>query len=230
MVTHLEKGMKFCICHPNLKPSLALLDPELTLGLPANLTAWTGADAMIHALEAYCVPGDHPLCDGAALQSLYLISKSLIPAVEEPDNLRARGGMLVASCLGGVAFLKGLGLVHAISHMVGAEFDTHHGLTNAIVLPVVTRFNLPGMDKKVRRMSEAMEYKDHSVESFVSNIDDLLDKINIPKSLNEIGVPEDSAERISEKAMLDPAYATNPRSSSYDQVLEIVSTAISKAR
>ena len=230
MVTHLEKGMKFCICHPDLKPSLALLDPELTLGLPANLTAWTGADAMIHALEAYCVPGDHPLCDGAALQSLYLISKSLIPAVEEPDNLRARGGMLVASCLGGVAFLKGLGLVHAISHMVGAEFDTHHGLTNAIVLPVVTRFNLPGMDKKVRRMSEAMQYKDHSVESFISNIDELLDKINIPKSLNKIGVPEDSAERISEKAMLDPAYATNPRSSSYDQVLEIVSAAISKAR
>ena len=86
------------------------------------------------------------------------------------------------------------------------------------------------MDKKVRRMSEAMQYKDHSVESFISNIDELLDKINIPKSLNKIGVPEDSAERISEKAMLDPAYATNPRSSSYDQVLEIVSAAISKAR
>ena len=134
MVTHLEKGMKFCICHPDLKPSLALLDPELTLGLPANLTAWTGADAMIHALEAYCVPGDHPLCDGAALQSLYLISKSLIPAVEEPDNLRARGGMLVASCLGGVAFLKGLGLVHAISHMVGAEFDTPVSYTH-LTLP-----------------------------------------------------------------------------------------------
>ena len=138
--------------------------------------------------------------------------------------------MLVASCLGGIAFLKGLGLVHAISHMVGAEFDTHHGLTNAIVLPVVVRFNLPGMDKKVRRMSEAMQYKDHSVESFISNINELLDMINIPKSLNEIGVPEDSAERISEKAMLDSSYATNPKPSSYNEVLEIVSTAISKAR
>ena len=230
MVTNLEKGMKFCICHPNLKPSLALLDPELTLDLPLNLTAWTGADAMIHSLEAYCVPGFHPLCDGAALESLSLISKSLVLAVEEPQNIAARGGMLVASCLGGIAFLKGLGLVHAISHMIGAEYDTHHGLTNAIVLPVVTRFNLPGMDEKVRRMSEAMQFEDHSVDSFIANLDGLLDKINIPRSLSEIGVPEDCAQRIAEKSMLDAAYGTNPRSSSYEEVLQLVYASISKAR
>ena len=230
MVTNLEKGMKFCICHPDLKPSLALLDPELTLDLPLNLTAWTGADAMIHSLEAYCVTGFHPLCDGAALESLSLISKSLVLAVEEPQNLAARGGMLVASCLGGIAFLKGLGLVHAISHMIGAEYDTHHGLTNAIVLPVVTRFNLPGMDEKVRRMSEAMQFEDHSVDSFIANLDGLLDKINIPRSLSEIGVPEDCAQRIAEKSMLDAAYGTNPRSSSYEEVLQLVYASISKAR
>ncbi len=230
MVTNLEKGMKFCICHPNLKPSLALLDPELTLDLPLNLTAWTGADAMIHSLEAYCVPGFHPLCDGAALESLSLISKSLVLAVEEPQNIAARGGMLVASCLGGIAFLKGLGLVHAISHMIGAEYDTHHGLTNAIVLPIVTRFNLPGMDEKVRRMSEAMQFEDHSVDSFIVNLDELLDRINIPKSLSEIGVPEDCAQRIAEKSMLDAAYGTNPRSSSYEEVLQLVSASIAKAR
>ena len=230
MVTNLEKGMKFCICHPNLKPSLALLDPELTLDLPLNLTAWTGADAMIHSLEAYCVPGFHPLCDGAALESLSLISKSLVLAVEEPQNIAARGGMLVASCLGGIAFLKGLGLVHAISHMIGAEYDTHHGLTNAIVLPVVTRFNLPGMDEKVSRMSEAMQFEDHSIDSFIANLDGLLDKINIPRSLSEIGVPEDCAQRIAEKSMLDAAYGTNPRSSSYEEVLQLVSASIAKAR
>ena len=230
MVTNLEKGMKFCICHPDLKPSLALLDPELTLDLPLNLTTWTGADAMIHSLEAYCVPGFHPLCDGAALESLSLISKSLVLAVEEPQNLAARGGMLVASCLGGIAFLKGLGLVHAISHMIGAEYDTHHGLTNAIVLPVVTRFNLPGMDEKVSRMSEAMKFEDHSVDSFIANLDELLDKINIPRSLSEIGVPEDCAQRIAEKSMLDAAYGTNPRSSSYEEVLQLVSASIAKAR
>ena len=230
MVTNLEKGMKFCICHPDLKPSLAILDPELTLDLPLNLTAWTGADAMIHSLEAYCVPGFHPLCDGAALESLSLISKSLVLAVEEPQNLAARGGMLVASCLGGIAFLKGLGLVHAISHMIGAEYDTHHGLTNAIVLPVVTRFNLPGMDEKVRHMSEAMQFEDHSIDSFIANLDGLLDRINIPRSLSEIGVPEDCAQRIAEKSMLDAAYGTNPRSSSYEEVLQLVSASIAKAR
>ena len=103
MVTDLEKGMKLCIMHPDLKPSLALLDPELTLKLPASLTAWTGADAMIHSIEGYCVPGFHPMCDSAALESLSLISKSLILAVEEPQNVAARGAMLVASCLGGIS-------------------------------------------------------------------------------------------------------------------------------
>jgi len=230
MVTHLEKRMKFCIWHPDLKPALALLDPELTLRLPASLTAWTGADAMIHSLEGYCVSGFNPMCDGAALESLSLISKSLYLAVEEPQNLAARGGMLVASCLGGIAFTKGLGLVHAISHMVGAEYNTHHGLTNAIILPVVMRFNLPSMEEKVRRMSEAMQFDDHSVDSFISNIEKLLDRIKIPRSLSEIGVPVSCATRITEKAMKDLAYATNPRSATFEEVHELVLASIKKAR
>ena len=230
MITHIEKGMKLCIMHPELKPSLTILDPELTIGLPANLTAWTGADAMIHSIEGYCVPGFHPLCDGAALESLSLISKSLILAVEEPNNLAARGAMLVASCLGGISFIKGLGLVHAIAHMVGAEFDTHHGLTNAIILPPVLRFNLPGMDEKVRRMADAMQFEDHTSESFISNIEGLLDRIKIPKGLNEIGVPEDCASRIAEKSMVDTAFGTNPRSANFKEVLELVKMSIKQAR
>jgi len=230
MVTHLEKRMKFCILHPELKPALALLDPELTLQLPAPLTAWTGADAMTHAIEGYCVNEFNPMCDGAALESLSLISKSLNLAIEEPQNLAARGGMLVASCLGGIAFLKGLGLVHAISHMIGAEYNTHHGLTNAIVLPVVLRFNLPTMEEKVRRMSEAMQFDDHSVESFISNIEKILDRIQIPQSLSEIGVPESCAARIAEKAMKDLAYATNPRLATFEEVHELVLASIKKAR
>ena len=230
MVTHLEKRMKFCISHPDLKPSLALLDPELTLQLPASLTAWTGADAMTHAIEGYCVSGFNPMCDGAALESLSLISKSLYLAIEEPQNLAARGGMLVASCLGGIAFLKGLGLVHAISHMVGAEYNTHHGRTNAIVLPVVLRFNLPTMEEKVKRMSDAMQFDDHSVESFISNIEKILDRIQIPQSLSEIGVPESCAARIAEKAMQDLAYATNPRLATFEEVHKLVLVSIKKAR
>ena len=115
MVTHVGKGMKFCIWHPKCKPALALLDPNLTLGLPPDLTAWTGADAMTHAIEAYLVPGFHPLCDGAALEGLSLVAKSLPVSVREPNNLEARSGMLAGSCLAGISFLKGLGLVHAIS-------------------------------------------------------------------------------------------------------------------
>ena len=140
MITNLDRGMKLCVWHPLLKPQLAILDPKLTLGLPADLTAWTGVDALVHALEAYCVPSVHPMCDGIALKALTLIGRWLPDAVFDSQNLNARGAMQVASCMAGVAFLKGLGLVHSISHAIGAEYDTHHGLTNAITLPAVMRF------------------------------------------------------------------------------------------
>ena len=230
MVTHTQKAMKFCVWHPELKPSLALLDPELTIGLPANMTAWTGADAMVHAIEAFLVPGFHPLCDAMALEALTLIAKWLPVAVAEPTNISARGGMHVGSCLAGISFLKGLGLVHAISHMVGAEFNTHHGNTNAILLPVVLRFNLPGMEEKVRRMAEAMQISDHSVTGFIAAVEAMLDEIRIPKSLSEIGVPMDCAERIAAKALKDSAAKTNPRSASLNEVRVLIETAIKKAR
>jgi len=230
MVTHTEKAMKFCVWHSDLKPSLALLDPELTVGLPASLTAWTGADAMVHAIEAFLVPGFHPLCDAVALEALSLIARWLPVAVSEPTNITARGGMHVGSCLAGISFLKGLGLVHAISHMVGAEFNTHHGNTNAILLPVVLRFNLQGMDVKVRRMAEAMEISDHSVAGFISAVESILDEIHIPRSLSEIGVPIECAERIAAKALKDSAAKTNPRLASLDEVRVLIETAIKKAR
>ena len=230
MVTDTKKGMKFCIWHPEARPCLALVDPELTLKLPANLTAWTGIDAMIHAIEGYSVPMFHPLCDGSALESLNLISKSLKLAVNEPDNLVARGGMIVGSYLGGVAFLKGLGLVHAISHMVGAEYNTHHGLTNAIILPTVMEYNLPGLEEKVQRMSEAMQFDDHSVKGFKENLNKMLDELNIPRGLNEIGVPEDSFKRIAKKSMLDQAYGQNPKKATLEEVEQLTLKSIKKAR
>lgn len=230
MVTHVGKGMKFCICHPDLKPSLALLDPELTIGLPANLTAWTGSDAMVHAIEAYCVPGFHPLCDGLALEGLALVAKWLPVAVREPENVTARGGMLVGSCLAGIAFMKGLGLVHAVSHMVGAEYNTQHGLTNAIILPTILRFNLPGMEAKVQRMADAMGLENTSVDSFISEIERMLDDINIPRSLGDIGIPPECAARIAEKALQDSAAGTNPRPASLNEMRDLVENAISRAR
>ena len=230
MVTHTGKGMKFCIYHPQLQPSLALLDPKLTIGLPVNLTAWTGADAMVHAIEAYCVPSFHPLCDGLALEGLNLISKWLPVAVKEPDNLAARGAMLVGSCVAGIAFLKGLGHVHAISHMIGAEYNTQHGLTNAIILPVVLRFNLPGMEEKVKRMAESMGLQDVSVKGFIAEIERRLDELGIPRSLSEIGVPENCEERIAKKALRDSAARTNPRAASLAEMRRLVKTSLTKAR
>ena len=230
MITHTGKGMKFCICHPGLKPSLALLDPELTVGLPPHLTAWTGADAMTHAIEAYIVPGFHPLCDAMALEGLALISNWLPVAVREPGNMVARGGMLVGSCMAGISFLKGLGMVHAISHMVGAEYDTQHGLTNAIILPVVMRYNLPGLEPKVARMAEVMGISEKTADGFTAHLEALLDEIDIPKSLAAIDVPFDCAPRIAEKALLDSAAATNPRQAGVADVRQMIETAITAAR
>lgn len=230
MVTDTAKGMKYCVWHEALKPALALLDPELTLGLPSHLTAWTGADALTHALEAYLVPGFNPLCDGMALEALALISKWLPVAVEHPENLEARAGMLVGSCLAGIGFLKGLGNVHAISHMIGAEFDTQHGLTNAIVLPVVLADNLGRVPDKTALIALVMSLDDQSKESVLRHINYLLDRIGIPQTLGEIGVPGDCVDRIAEKALQDSAAGTNTYVSSLEEMKRLVKTAIESGR
>ena len=230
MITDTVKGMKFCLAHLGMRPSLAILDPELTIELPANLTAWTGVDALTHALEAYMVPGLNPLCDGAALEALKLISKWLKVAFDEPKNIDARGGMLIGSCLAGVAFTKGLGLVHSISHMVGAEYNTQHGLTNAIILPAVMRFNLPHVGEKVRFISHAMDLKDASSEIISQEIEEILDYLDIPRSLSEIGVPLECKKRIANKAMLDSATGTNPRVTQIEDLEELTEISILSAR
>lgn len=229
MVTHVEKGMKFCVWHPELLPSLALLDAELTLDLPQNLTAWTGVDALTHAIEAYLVPGFHPLCDGMAIEALTLISRWLPVAFAEPENLEARSAMLAGSCLAGIAFAKGLGLVHAISHMVGAEFDTQHGLTNAITLPEVLRFNLQSQDKKIIRMADAMGFP-REKEAFIAAIEGLLDELLIPKRLADIGVPDDCSARIAVKALQDSAAGTNPRQTTPQELQRLIERVIMNGR
>ena len=230
MITDTVKGMKFCLAHLGMRPSLAILDPELTIELPANLTAWTGVDALTHALEAYMVPGLNPLCDGAALEALKLISKWLKVAFDETKNIDARGGMLIGSCLAGVAFTKGLGLVHSISHMVGAEYNTQHGLTNAIILPAVMKFNLPHVGEKVRFISHAMDLKDASSEIIIQEIEEILDYLDIPRSLSEIGVPLECKKRIANKAMLDSATGTNPRVTQIEDLEELTEISILSAR
>jgi len=230
MVTETERQMKLCTWHPDLRPSFAILDPELTLGLPTNLTAWTGCDALIHAVEAYCVPGFHPLCDGAALEGLRLVSRWLRKAVDEPDNIEARGGMLAGSCLAGIAFLKGLGLVHAISHMVGAEYDTHHGLTNAIALPAVLRFNRPAIEADIAPIAHAMDLAQPTFDHFYGRVCELLDAFEIPRTLAELGIPASGVASLATKSLKDSAATTNPRLADVTQMQQLIEDARSNGR
>ena len=230
MVTDTKRQIKGCVWHPAQKPFAVLLDPELTIGLPRNLTAWTGCDAMVHAIEAYAVPSFHPMCDGIALQALGLITRALPEVLDHPARVPGRGAMLVGSCLAGVAFLKGLGMVHAISHMVGAEFDTHHGLTNAVLLPVVLRFNQQHITAQVAPMCQAMGLPGTDFETFYQAVCDLLDRCDIPRSLADLGVSADRVDSIAAKAMTDTAAGTNPRAASLAEVQELIHTALIRAR
>ena len=230
MITHTDRGMKLCVWHPDLKPSLTLLDPEITVGLPSALTAWTGVDAMVHAIEAYCVPDYHPMCDGIALEALELIGRWLPTAVATPGSMVARGGMQIGACLAGVSFLKGLGLVHAISHMVGAEYDTHHGLTNAVALPAVLRYNAPAIEDKLPAMSRALGLQQTDFETFHTAICELLDQLAIPVTLAELGVPVEAAGRLAEKAHQDAAAGTNPRPADVGDIERLIVEAITVGR
>lgn len=230
MVTDTRRGIKGCVWHPHARPAAVILDPELTQSLPANLTAWTGFDAIIHALEAYFVPSFNPLSDGAALQALDLLWNAIDTAVHDGRNLEARGKMLIGSCLAGVAFLKGLGLVHALSHMVGATYNTHHGLTNAIILPVVLRFNQQAISARLKPVSQALDLPDSGFETFYAAICQKLDSLDIPKSLSALGVQHVDVPVIARKALADPARATNPCDSSLEQLEALLTQAIDRAR
>ena len=230
MVTDTKLFVKWCIAHPQQKPIEVILDPELTLELPQNLTAWTGVDALVHAIEAYVIDDFHPLCDASAIEGLRLIYPNLPIVYNDPSNLEARGKMLVGSCLAGISFLKGLGFVHAISHMVGAEFDTQHGLTNAIVLPSVLKYNRNVMEKKIPIMSDAMGLKKNDFEYFYHSICDLLDQLDIPKNLSEIGVEDSAINSLAEKALKDSAYSTNPRLASFEEMRELIKVSLHNGR
>ena len=149
VITNEETHTKKVIFHPKMMPSIVIADPELTVGLPPKLTAGTGMDAFIHCLEAYCAPGYHPYAEGIAVEGMRLVKENLARAVKDGRDIEARGHMLAASQMGSTAFQKGLGAIHSLSHPVGATLDTHHGLTNAVAMPYVLKFNRPAIDEKI---------------------------------------------------------------------------------
>ena len=210
VILHEESHSKRIIFHPKMLPGIVISDPELTLGLPAHITAATGMDALAHCLEAYCAPGFHPMAEGIAVEGLRLVKDWLPTAVEDGGNLAARAQMLAAASMGATAFQKGLGAIHSLSHPIGAIYDTHHGLTNAVVMPYVLAFNRPAIEDKMVRLAAWLGLAEHSFSAVQGWILGLRSALSIPHSLREIGVGDDRVEEIAEAAAVDPTAPTNP--------------------
>jgi alcohol dehydrogenase len=214
-----ETKVKKIVFHPRMLPTLTILDPKLTLGMPAFLTAATGMDAFAHNLEAYCAPGYHPMADGIALEGMWLIKRWLIKAVNEGDNLEARGNMLTASSMGATAFQKGLGAIHSLSHPVNSVFNIHHGLSNAVFMPYVLTFNRSAIENKIAKLSEYLELKETSFNSFVDWVLDLREKIKIPHKLSDCAkITDKDIEKLSPMALNDPCTPENPKKTSLDDM------------
>jgi len=207
-----QTGVKNIIFHPKFLPSIVILDPVLTVGLPPKLTAATGMDALAHNLEAYCTPGYHPMADGIALEGLRLINKWLLKAVNNGSNLEARMNMITAASMGSTAFQKGLGAIHSLSHPVNALNNIHHGLSNAIFMPYVLTFNKDTIKNKIIKICNYLELKDKSFDGFIKWILDLREKLEIPHKLSEVIKEEDlQLNRLSKMAFEDPSTGGNPK-------------------
>ena len=207
-----ETGIKNIIFHPKFLPSIVILDPILTVGLPPKITAATGMDALAHNLEAYCAPGYHPMADGIALEGMRLIDKWLLEAVNNGSNIEARMNMLTAASMGSTAFQKGLGAIHSLSHPVNALNNIHHGLSNAIFMPYVLTFNKDVIEKRIIKICDYLKLKDRSFDGFINWVLDLRKKLDIPHRLSEVITKKDlQIDRLSKMALQDPSTGGNPK-------------------
>ncbi|MBV8495811.1 MAG: iron-containing alcohol dehydrogenase [Gammaproteobacteria bacterium] len=201
---------KKIIFHPQMMPGVVISDPELTVGLPPAITAATGMDAFVHCFEAFCAPGFHPLADGIALEGMRLIQEYLPRAFEDGRDLEARSRMLAAASMGATAFQKGLGGVHAIAHPVGAHYNTHHGLTNAVLLPYVIVHNRPAIESRVPVIARTLNLSGEPFAALFEWVIGFRKRLRIPHSLAEIGVDLSKPEVIGREAELDPSAGGNP--------------------
>ena len=200
-------------------PSIVILDPELTLNLPADLTATTGMDALAHNLEAFLAKGFHPFADGIALQGMLLVKKFLPTAFRDGKNLEARSCMLVAASMGSTAFQKGLGAIHSLSHPINSVFNIHHGLTNAIFMPYVITFNRKAIEKKVIEICKYLQLENETFDGFLNWILKLRKELNIPHTLSEvIDVKKIDLKKLSSMALKDPSTAGNPKDLNLDDM------------
>jgi alcohol dehydrogenase len=209
VVTHPETHEKKIIFHPAIMPKVALLDPELSAGLPPKLTAATGMDALAHCLEAYCAPFYHPLAKGVALEGMLLVKDNLAKAVKKGKDLDARGNMLIASTMGATAFQRGLGAIHALSHPFGGLYDAHHGLLNGIVMPYVLKANRKKIEKDIERAAAYLGIKG-GFNGFLKWILSLRKEIGIPHKLADIGIDVKRLDEVAKMAIKDPSAGGNP--------------------
>ncbi len=210
VITDESDHTKKIIFHPKMMPSVVISDPELTVGLPAHITAATGMDALAHCIEAYCAPGFHPMADGIAVEGMRLIKEWLPLAVKDGKDLRARAAMLVAASMGATAFQKGLGAIHSLSHPVGALYDTHHGLTNAVFMPYVLAYNRKAIEERLTRVAAYIGLPNPSFQSVLDWTLALREEFKMPHKLGGLGVDDQKLELMSEMAANDPTAGSNP--------------------
>ncbi|MCE9667536.1 iron-containing alcohol dehydrogenase [Myxococcus stipitatus] len=227
VVTLEDTGRKTVIFSPALLPRAAIVDPELTLGLPPGVTAATGMDAFTHCLEAYLASGFHPLADAVAIDGIHRVGRSLVTAVREGSDLAARTDMMVAAMEGAMAFQKGLGACHALAHALTPTSGVHHGLANAVVLPVVMEFNRGTSTARLARVAVALgDTSNAREEVLASNAIDRVRKLNaaigIPARLRDVGVKEEDLPRIAEKGFQDASHLCNPRKVTEADLLAMV--------
>jgi alcohol dehydrogenase class IV len=200
---------KKVIFHPGMLPGIVICDPALTVGLPPVITAGTGMDALAHCLEAYCAPGYHPMAEGVAVEGIRLVFENLPNVMSDGSDLTARGHMMTAAAMGATAFQKGLGGMHALSHPIGALFNTHHGMTNAVVMPYVLGFNRPAIEEKIERLARWLDI-DGGFDGFLAAVLQLRARVGVPPTLAGLGVNDSKTERIATMAIHDPTAAGNP--------------------
>ena len=206
-----KEGIKKIIFHPKILPSIVILDPKLTVELSPRLTAATGMDALAHNLEAFCAPSFHPMADGIALEGIKLIKNSLTIAFKDGKNIEARQNLLAASSMGSTAFQKGLGAIHSLSHPVNAQYNIHHGLSNAIFMPYVLTFNRSSIEKKIISICDYLDLN-KNFDSFLSWVLTLRKDLEIPNTLSDVmDCSKLNLEELSLMAYKDPSTSGNPK-------------------
>ena len=200
---------KKIIFHPKILPTIVICDPELTVGMPSAITAGTGMDAFAHCLEAYCSPHYHPLSQGIAVEGMRLVKEFLPRAFADGGDIEARAHMMSAAAMGATAFQKGLGAIHALSHPVGAFYDTHHGTTNAVVMAPVLKFNRDAIEERIESLAAYLGIHG-GFDGFYEFVIEMNAALGIPANLTALGVSDPDLDWLVESALKDPSVGGNP--------------------